>query len=194
MTYELKDAKAFIASLLSEPDSTDIEIEMVSTEGDITIVDFTIEQAPRDMSGFWGDFEFIDDLNVDQFLDGTSDDSGKGSYLIREAIKIQKTDVFTNLEMDSEYITLILTGNLSLGDYCDDETDGYLSGTIAIESGDGENIRRKSNEHCSKETISAAKDLGRTMNELINAAKLFGADSSQVRPVIQEIARSAFAT
>ena len=128
---EIADPEKFIELFFSSNDSAyEIKLENNRTLSDGAIeINFTIAQAPRylkDLISFEEEEVNIEDFEIENF---DSDNQSCELFKINIPKLTQVTMERINLKTDDS-VSIVIYGDCSAGEYCDDENDAYLSGTL----------------------------------------------------------------
>ena len=174
-----------------EYEPEDIEIE------DLHILDsnrvkasITIQGSPRDE----GELFVSGDSSLDiSFVTGNStSDNAPTDTVFRTGIVIEKQDMHENPHLEDlphDMITIMLSGNLSAPEYCDDESDGYLSGIIYIEAGSSGWAEEESRKDCIRDIESAVEDMVRTTSSQVRTLRALGHREPVARDSITDLVR-----
>lgn len=118
---------AFIEQVLE--DGNYLEIDDVTEDKNRTdtayVLSLNISNFPRDVS------ECMEDADDYEEMDTSSDDSCQYNTEIFVLSEIYQPGTHDSIRASAPY-RVLLTGNVTLPEYCDDESDGSFYGTIAI--------------------------------------------------------------
>ena len=172
-----------------EPD--DITIEDFEKISDTRIkAGITIEGAPRDESEFFaeGDSDF-----TLSFVGGYSySDNAPAETSMRAGILIEKEDMYENALLEDlpyDSLSVMIAGNMSTPEYCDDESDGYFSGTLYVEVGPGKWAEEESRKECIKEVEKAINDLLGAAVSQVKALREMGHDKVVAKQSLNDLVR-----
>lgn len=193
-----------IESLMQDECYT-LEKEDEKIDNNIIIVDYNMQNAPRETKDIFS--KYLDrikepiSLEIDKELE--DDENYNKSYLVRTGVRLygennkNHNEKFKDINLEpDQIITIILTGYLSLGQYCDDDADGYLGGKIYITLDNEEEAIKASNESCLSNIRFSISNASTKLRNLINLSKELDPDGNNdiIKREIREIASAAFSS
>lgn len=169
-----------------EPGNVEIESFEEISPGRFKI-DLYLEEAPRDESEIFSGSDSSHSINV---VTGHTDyDNGPTDSVVRAVLIIDRTlepedsndsTVLENLAFSS--MTIALCGNLSAPDYCDDESDASLNGTMFVEIDGAEWALEESRKECCDLLGRAVANTMQTLTNQIRTLRGIG----ETRPIAIE--------
>lgn len=150
-------------------------------------IDLHLEEAPRDESEIFSGSDSSYSINV---VTGHSDhDNGPTDSVIRAVLIIDRSlepedsnDATVLEDISFEKMTIALCGNLSAPDYCDDETDASLYGTMFVEIDGMDWALEESRKECCDMLGRAVAETMRTLTNQIRTLREIG----ETRPIAIE--------
>lgn len=156
-----------------------------------TEIGFSMQQAPRELGEL---ISLDDDYDHDEMCLTTidSDDSSQSVYQFIFAALGEETLEQMGITAD-EPVAAVLYGTTSAGEYSDDESDAYLSGTLIIgpQGAAGDEAVKKAREHMVDQINSNSAELVRAaINQLNNLPKYKGRSSLGLRQSVIDLNRT----
>ena len=134
-----------------------------------------ISGAPRDEGEFFVDGD--SDLNISFVTGNSSSDNASTDTIVRMGIVIEKQDMYDNPNLEAlpyTTLTVMLAGNLSGPEYCDDESDAYFYGTIYIEADDKAWAEEESRKECVTDIERSVEDMIRVTTGQVQILRQLG--------------------
>lgn len=190
MPLSKEQIKTILPSLMEyDPCSIDIS-DMEVLDGNRVKAHIDIESAPRDESELFIDGD--SSLGISFITGNSSSDNAPTDTIFRTGIVIEKQDMYEdpNLEgLDHDALTIMICGNLSTPEYSDDESDGYLSGTIYIQAGTDPWAEEESRKECIQDIEKSVEDMIRVTSQQVQTLRHLGHQSTIAKATVGDLVR-----
>lgn len=173
-----------------DPESVDISgVQIIDPKR--MKADIEISGGPRDESEFFVDGD--SDLDISFVTGNSTSDNAPTDTVVRMGIVIEKQDMYDNPNLEAlpyTTLTIMLAGNLSAPEYCDDESDAYFSGTIYIEADDKAWAEEESRKECMVDIERSVEDMIRVTTGQVQMLRQLGHKGTVSRDAVGDLVRT----
>lgn len=156
-----------------------------------TEIEFSMSQAPRELSELIS-WEGADTLQEVDITNIDSEDASNSAF--RSLTGKLDADTLENMNIEAdEPVFAVFFGSTSAGEYCDDETDAYISGTLILgPKSTEESAIEKANRFMVSEIDGCAAKLVKAASHNLTLLANFGGKASKtMRDNIVDLNRNA---